>query len=63
MKGPRYKRKDLLDSYGQAAKLVASAFTEPVRYEIKGEYDLQMNIGGAKAKVSGKSHYVIDQLN
>lgn len=63
MKGRRYKKTDLLDSYGDAAKLVASAFTEPVRYKVKCNYQLQMNIGGAKAQVEGKSHYVIDQLN
>lgn len=63
MKGRRYTRTNLLDSYGRAAKLVASAFTEPIRYKIKCEYQLEMNIGGARAKIDGKSHFVVDQLN
>ena len=63
IKGRRYRKTDLLERYGNAAKLVASAFTEPVQYKVKCTYQLQMNIGGAKAQVEGKSNFVIDQLN
>ena len=63
MRGSRYDRRDLLDSYGDAAKVVASAFTKPVRFDVQCDYQLQMTIGGATATVRGKSHYVIDQLN
>jgi hypothetical protein len=63
MQGKTYKRADLLDSYGDAAKLVASAFAKPVRYTISADYQLQMTIKGVTATVSGKSHYVVDQIN
>ncbi len=63
MRGKTYKRTDLLDSYGDAAKLVASAFAKPVRYTVDCDYQLQMTISGSTATVSGDTHYVVDQIN
>lgn len=63
MRGKTYKRTDLLDSYGDTVKLVASAFAKPVRYTIDCDYQLQMTIKGATANVSGETHYVVDQIN
>lgn len=63
MRGSKMKRSDLLASYGKAAKLVASAVSEPYRYDLKGNYQLQMTIGGASATISGRSHYTIDYVN
>ncbi|MEZ4460172.1 MAG: hypothetical protein R3E66_10660 [bacterium] len=63
MRGKTYKRTDLLDSYGDAAKLVASAFAKPVRYTVDCDYQLQMTIAGATATISGETHYVVDQIN
>jgi hypothetical protein len=63
MRGGKMKRQDLLASYGRAAKLVASAVSEPYRFELKGKYKLQMTIAGASATVSGRSHYTIDYVS
>lgn len=63
MHGKRFKRTDLLENYGAAAKMVASTVSNPFRYDIKGKYTLQMVIGGAKAQVSGNSHFVMDYIN
>lgn len=63
MKGSKMKKKDLLAGYGRAAKMVASAVSEPYQYDLKGDYQLQMTIGGASATVGGRGHYTIDFLN
>ncbi|AWV91228.1 Svf1-like protein [Bradymonas sediminis] len=63
MDGSKFKRTDLLASYGTAAKVVASAVSNPYRYDVSCDYTLEMVIGGAKAQVSGKSHYVMDYIN
>ena len=63
MKGKSFKRTDLLASYGAAAKLVASAVSNPFRYSVDADYTLQMTIQGAQAQISGDSHYVVDYTN
>lgn len=63
MQGRKMKKKDLLASYGAAAKMVAAAVSEPYQFELKGKYTLQMTIGGASATIEGRSHYTIDYLN
>lgn len=63
MSGSKFKRTDLLASYGAAAKMVASAVSNPYRYDVDCKYVLQMDIGGAKAQVSGSSHYTMDYIN
>lgn len=63
MQGRKMKRKDLLASYGAAAKMIASTVSEPFQFELKGKYALQMTIGGASATVEGHGHYTIDYLN
>jgi hypothetical protein len=63
MKGSDFKRTDLLASYGAAAEMVASAVSNPYRYDVDCKYALQMIIQGAKAQVSGESHYTLDYIN
>lgn len=63
IKGKSFKRTDLLEDYGAAAKMVASSVSNPFRYDVKGKYSLQMTIQGATAKVSGRSHFVMDYIN
>jgi hypothetical protein len=63
MKGRRFKRKDLLESYGSAVKSIASTVAEPYQFDIKCNYQMQMTVSGATAKVSGKGHYVMDYIN
>lgn len=63
MKGRRFERKDLLQSYGSAVKSIASAVAEPYQFDIKCNYQMQMTISGATAKVSGKGHYILDYIN
>ncbi len=63
MRGKSFKRTDLLENYGAAAKMVASSVSNPFRYDVKCKYTLQMVIQGAKAQVSGNSHYVMDYIN
>lgn len=63
MRGTKLTKRDLLASYGTAAKMVASAVSEPYQFNLKGKYTLQMTIGGASASVEGRSHYTIDYLN
>lgn len=56
-------REDLLERYGAAAKLVAGAVSKPYRYEFKSKFAAMLEIGGAKAKVGGKSRYYFDFMN
>ncbi len=63
MKGRRFKRKDLLESYGSAVKSIASAVAEPYQFDIKCNYQMQMTVKAATAKVSGKGHYIMDYIN
>lgn len=63
MKGRRFKRKDLLESYGSAVKSIASAVAEPYQFDVKCNYQMQMKVSGATAKVSGRGHYILDYIN
>jgi hypothetical protein len=63
LRGTKFKRKDLLKHYGSAARMVASAVSNPFRYTVNCKYTLQMKIGGAKANVKGRSHFVLDYVN
>lgn len=63
LQGKSFERTDLLESYGTAAKVVASTVSEPYRYDVKARFVLQMHIGGAAAQVNGNSHYVLDYVN
>lgn len=63
MRGKSFKRVDLLENYGTAAKVVASTVSNPFRYTVKCKYTLQMEIQGAKAKVSGNARFVLDYIN
>lgn len=62
MRGKKFERKDLLAAYGTAAKMVASTVSNPFRYKIDCDYSLKMTVGGATAKVNGKSHFVLDYV-
>lgn len=62
MRGKRMKKTDLLKSYGNAVRLVASAVSAPFRYEFPCSYALQMEIQGARAQVRGQSHYTFDYV-
>lgn len=63
MRGTTSKKKDLLASYGRAARLVASSLSKPFQYTVPSEYTIQMTVQGATANVAGKSHYTIDFVN
>jgi hypothetical protein len=61
--GTSYKSEDLLDSYGSAAKTVASMVSKPFRFTVPVTYALQMTIQGATATVQGKGSVVFDYVN
>lgn len=63
LKGKKYRRVDLLERYGTAAKLVAGTVSDPFRYTFDGDYVIQMTIQGATATLKGKSSYSIDFVN
>lgn len=63
MNGRRFKRKDLLKSYGSTVKSIASTVAKPYQFDVKCSYDVQMTVAGATAKVSGKGHYIMDYIN
>lgn len=63
MNASTMKRKDMLASFGKAIKAVASAVSEPYEFRFKSGYKLQMKIGGTGATISGKSSYVVVNLN
>jgi hypothetical protein len=63
MRAKKQKRRDLLKSYGSAAKLVASTVSKPYQYDMDCEYTLKMTIGGAAATIKGRSHYILDYVN
>lgn len=61
--GTSVKRKDMLKSMGSAVKSVASLVAKPFSFNFGGKYTLQMEIGGAKATIKGKSNYTLDYIN
>jgi hypothetical protein len=63
MNARKKKRKDLLASYGAAAKVVASSVSEPFRFDLACDYTLQMTIKGSNATVRGSGHYSVDFIN
>ena len=62
-RGEKMKRKDLLDKYGSAAKLVAGAVSNPYRYEFQAPFAMELTVSGAEAKVGGESNYYFDFMN
>ncbi len=63
LRGKSVKRKDMLKSMGSPVKSIASLVAKPFSFNFGGEYTLQMNIGGTKATLKGKSNYTLDYIN
>ncbi|RAL23879.1 hypothetical protein DL240_06945 [Lujinxingia litoralis] len=63
MRGDRVKKKDLLASYGRAARLVASALSKPWEYTVHGDYALEVEVGGRTVRKRGRAHYTVDFVN
>lgn len=63
MHGKKMRKKDLLESYGSAVKMVASAVSKPFRYSFDCKYVLQMTIQGAQATIKDSGNYTIDYVN
>jgi hypothetical protein len=63
IRAERARRVDLLDEHGALVRLFASAVTEPYQYVFDGEYELQMTIEGASARVDGSVEFSMDYLN
>ena len=63
MHGNSFKRENLLESYGVAAKLIASTLTDPYRYIIGCKHSLQLRVGDYQATLNGHSHYTMDYTN
>ena len=63
MRAKKMRRTDLLKSYGNLVRMVASSVSKPFNYNFRCEYALEMQIQGAKATVRGKGGYVVDYLN
>ncbi|MFU8802601.1 MAG: hypothetical protein ACNA8W_02220 [Bradymonadaceae bacterium] len=63
MRGGKVDKKDILASYGRAARLVAGTVSNPFQYTVQSQYTLQMKVGGRTANTTGKSHYTIDFVN
>ncbi|TXD34193.1 carotenoid 1,2-hydratase [Lujinxingia vulgaris] len=63
MRGDRMEKKDLLASYGRAARLVASALSKPWQYNIHGDYALEVEVGGRTLRTRGRGHYTVDFVN
>ena len=63
MHGKKMTKKNLLDSYGSAAKLIAGTVSKPFRYSLSCKYTLQMTIQGVTATVQGQGNYTLDYVN
>lgn len=63
MVGSKVDKRDILASYGRAARLVAGAVSNPFQYNVQSRYTLQLNVGGRPASTTGNSHYTIDFIN
>lgn len=62
LKGERIKETDLLEDYGAAAKMVASAVSQPYQFTLPVEYQLQMTIQKATANVKGTGEFSMDYM-
>lgn len=63
MRGKKFEHTDLLDEYGSVARLFASTVTNPHKFAVPVEWEMQMTIDEATAKVSGESEFSIDFMN
>jgi len=63
MRGERVEKKDLLASYGRAARLIASALSKPWQFNIHGDYALEVDVGGRTLRTRGGGHYTVDFVN
>lgn len=62
LRGDSVEKRDLLASYGRAARLVASRLSNPFQYNITGSYNLEI-AGGTSIRRSGKGHFTVDFVN
>lgn len=62
LSGSSVEKKDLLASYGRAARLIASRLSNPFQYNVSGQYTLQIN-GATTISRSGRGHYTVDFVN
>jgi hypothetical protein len=63
MVGGRVEKKDILASYGRAARMVAGTVSNPFQYNVQSRYTLQLNAGARTGTTTGNSHYTIDFIN
>ena len=62
LRGSQVEKRDLLESYGRAARMVASRLSNPFQYNVNGDYQLEIT-GGASIRRSGVSHFTLDFVN
>lgn len=63
LRGDDVARRDLLESYGRAARAVASRLSNPFEYTIAGDYALEVVLGDRRIRTTGSSHYTVDFVN
>jgi hypothetical protein len=55
-------RRDLLESYGRVARLVASRLSNPFQYNVDGTYTMRLS-SGSSSNANGSGHYTVDFVN
>ncbi len=62
LNGSNVRKRDILESYGRVARMVASRLSNPFQYNVEGAYTMRLT-GGASATANGDGHYTIDFVN
>ena len=63
LRGEDVEKRDLLASYGRAARLIASRLSNPFQYNVRGDYALEVNMGESRVRRTGSSHVTVDFVN
>ena len=63
LRGDEVNRRDLLESYGRIARTIASRFSKPFEYNVKGDYVLEVVVDGEPVRLRGSSHFTVDYVN
>lgn len=62
LRGDEVDRRDLLASYGRVVRAIASRFSEPYEYTIRGDYILEVN-ADQPVRIRDSSHFIVDHVN
>lgn len=57
------ERRDLLEGRGRAARMIARSVSDPFQYNVRGDYALEVIVGGERLRTKTDGHVTVDYVN